>query len=50
MNDCLALRFAEYIDKRFEFGEKAAELRDSRKEPQIPEKAHAGCAGTSYPP
>lgn len=36
MNGCLALRFAEYIDKLFEFGEKAAELRDSRKEPQIP--------------
>ena len=36
MNPCLALRFAEYIDKRFEFGENVAELGDSRKEPQIP--------------
>lgn len=36
MNACLALRFSEYINKRFEFGERVGELQDSRKEPQIP--------------
>jgi hypothetical protein len=36
MNDNLAMRFSEYIDKVFGFGSLVAELRDTRKEPQIP--------------
>jgi hypothetical protein len=39
MNDNLAIRFSEYIDKVFGFGSMVGELRDRRKEPQIPTKA-----------
>lgn len=39
MNSCLALRFAEYIDKVYSFGSRVAALRDSRKAPQIPTSA-----------
>ena len=39
MNNNLAIRFSEYIDKVFVFGSLAGGLHDTRKEPQIPTKA-----------